>query len=155
MRPPRSRLVLGSLFALGAMLIAAGYGPAAGGLKKGDPKAPAADPLPPVFAKDQPSSVADLKAIEQRVQELLPKITPAVVGIRIGFAQGSGVIVSKDGYVLTAGHVSGEPGRNVYTVPALPSEESTSRSPALSKARFTASSGLSRSIVRPCACDQP
>lgn len=111
MRPPRSRLILGGLFALGAMLIATGYDPAAGELKKGDPKAAAADPLPPVFAKDQPGSVADLKAIEQRVQELLPKITPAVVGIRIGFAQGSGVIVSKDGYVLTAGHVSGEPGR--------------------------------------------
>src|SRR5262249_25394639 len=34
---------------------------------------------------------------------------PAVVGIQIGGASGSGVIVSEDGYILTAGHVSGKP----------------------------------------------
>jgi serine protease Do len=38
---------------------------------------------------------------------------PAVVSVRVGAASGSGVIVSKDGYILTAGHVSGAPGREV------------------------------------------
>jgi hypothetical protein len=40
------------------------------------------------------------------------KVQPAVVGVSIGPAQGSGVIV-KGGRVLTAGHVSGQPGRTV------------------------------------------
>ena len=33
--------------------------------------------------------------------------------VRIGSSQGSGVLVSKDGYVLTAGHVVGKPGQEV------------------------------------------
>jgi serine protease Do len=35
------------------------------------------------------------------------------VGVQVGPAQGSGVIISKDGYVLTAAHVAGSPKRNV------------------------------------------
>src|SRR5439155_1515224 len=35
-----------------------------------------------------------------------------VVGVRFGPGQGSGVIVSADGTILTAGHVSGTPNRN-------------------------------------------
>ena len=38
---------------------------------------------------------------------------PAVVGIQVGHASGSGVIVSADGIVMTAGHVVGQPGRPV------------------------------------------
>src|SRR5262249_60443961 len=38
---------------------------------------------------------------------------PAVVNVKIGMGQGSGVIVSADGYILTAGHVSGPPNRTV------------------------------------------
>jgi serine protease Do len=40
----------------------------------------------------------------------------ATVGVRIGNSSGSGVIVSEDGYVLTAGHVSGEPGLDVVFI---------------------------------------
>jgi len=38
------------------------------------------------------------------------------VGVQVGNAQGSGVIVSRDGYVLTAAHVSGKPGREVTII---------------------------------------
>lgn len=71
---------------------------------------------PAVFDKPLPESVEDLKAIEEQVEKVLEKVIPCTVGVRIGAHQGSGVIVSKDGYVLTAGHVSGQPGRDVSLV---------------------------------------
>jgi serine protease Do len=59
-----------------------------------------------------------LKALQDRVRSLVEKLTPCTVNVQVGGAQGSGVIVSADGYVLTAAHVVGEPGRNVrFTFP--------------------------------------
>jgi len=68
-------------------------------------------PLPSVFTKAIPEDVDDLIAIQQQVKKVITVAMPVTVGIQIGPIQGSGVIVSKDGYVLTAGHVSGEPNR--------------------------------------------
>jgi len=50
----------------------------------------------------------DLAYIQKRVTEVVKKVTPAVVGIQIGSSAGSGVLISEDGFVLTAGHVSGD-----------------------------------------------
>ncbi len=72
-------------------------------------------PLPPVFAKANPENLDDLKAIEKQVQQVLAKVLPCTVCVRAG-GSGSGVIVSADGLILTAGHVSGEPGRDVTIV---------------------------------------
>src|SRR5437868_8304503 len=69
--------------------------------------------LPLVFLKSVPENPKDLRAIEKHVKGLLKKTMPATVGLLIGGAQGSGVIISKDGLVLTAGHVSGDAGRKV------------------------------------------
>jgi serine protease Do len=66
-----------------------------------------------VLQKPAPESVAELKAIQEQVKTVVKKVVPCTVNLRVGFAQGSGVIVSKDGYVLTAGHVSGRTGRDV------------------------------------------
>jgi serine protease Do len=55
--------------------------------------------------------VAELKAMQNHVKELTAKVLPCTVGVQIGQAWGSGVIVSKDGYVLTAAHVAGGPKR--------------------------------------------
>jgi len=63
--------------------------------------------------KPAPENLEDLKAIQQQVQRALAKAVSCTVGVRVGAAQGSGVIISEDGYILTAGHVSGQPGRNV------------------------------------------
>jgi serine protease Do len=67
--------------------------------------------LPP--APLVPKTVDDLKAIQARVEAVAKAALPATVGIILNDAQGSGVIVSKDGYVLTAGHVSGKPGQRI------------------------------------------
>ena len=66
-----------------------------------------AQALPAAFAKPVPESVRDLQDIERHVQKLVDKTLPAVVCLRIGQAQGSGVIIDRAGHVLTAGHVSG------------------------------------------------
>jgi serine protease Do len=63
--------------------------------------------------KPVPQSVKDLRAIQGQVRKVLDKAIPCTVGIRIGNIAGSGVIISKDGYVLTAGHISGKPHRKV------------------------------------------
>jgi S1-C subfamily serine protease len=67
-------------------------------------------PVPMPALKPAPENVDDLRALEKQVQVVIAKVQPATVGVIIGFAQGSGVII-KDGYVLTAGHVSDKPGR--------------------------------------------
>lgn len=71
-----------------------------------------ADNRPPALDKLLPESVLDLRAIQERVKKVTAQVARATVGIRIDHAAGSGVIVNKDGYVLTAGHISGEPDRD-------------------------------------------
>jgi len=63
-----------------------------------------------------PEDVADLRAIEARVKAVAAKVVPCTVAVRVGTAQGSGVIVSEEGYVLTAGHVADEPGQKAVFV---------------------------------------
>lgn len=75
-----------------------------------------AESRPPALDKAVPQSVSDLRALQERVKKVVAQATPATVGIRIGAAAGSGVIISKDGYVLTAGHVSGDPDRSVTII---------------------------------------
>lgn len=72
--------------------------------------------LPPVFSKPVPEGIDDLRDMQAHVESLVPALSAATVGIRIGPAQGSGVIVSADGYVLTAAHVSGRPGLPVTVI---------------------------------------
>lgn len=75
-----------------------------------------ADSRTPALDKLVPENVQDLRAIQERVKKVMAKVAPAVVGIRIGHAAGSGVIVNKDGYVLTAGHISGQPDRDALVL---------------------------------------
>jgi serine protease Do len=72
--------------------------------------------LPTALLKPVPENVDDLKAIQAHVKAVVEKVMPAVVNVRIGNSQGSGVIVTEDGYVLTAGHVSGNPDRDAIVI---------------------------------------
>jgi len=67
--------------------------------------------LPSALTKTVPASVADLRAIERHIKALAARVSPAVVAVEIGSGSGSGVVISADGLVLTAGHVCGRPGR--------------------------------------------
>ncbi len=58
-----------------------------------------------------PNTVEELETIQAQVEKVVPTLMSATVGISVGAAQGSGVIVSADGYILTAGHVSDDPNR--------------------------------------------
>lgn len=60
----------------------------------------------------------DLEVLQTRVQKSVKKALSATLSVQVqrnseGFAFGSGVIVSEDGYVLTAAHVSGQPNQKV------------------------------------------
>jgi serine protease Do len=57
------------------------------------------------------TSVADLREVEKRLARVLSASQAATVHVQIEGASGSGVVVSSDGYVLTAAHVSGAPER--------------------------------------------
>ena len=70
----------------------------------------------PAWEKEAPENVADLLAIQKQVQSVLKKCMAATVTLQMGGSSGSGVIVNQDGLVLTAGHVSGTPGRAVTIV---------------------------------------
>jgi len=72
--------------------------------------------LPAVFNKKAPESARDLEQLQEHVKKVIKKVTPATVGIRIGNAAGSGVIIDAEGHVLTAGHVSGKPGQKCKVI---------------------------------------
>src|SRR5947209_8070316 len=96
---------------LAALLLALAAPPAPADRTK-DPRAPRREPA---LDKPVPESVDDLRALQKQVKAVLAKVVPCTVGVVVGGASGSGVIV-KDGYVLTAGHVSGEPGKSATVI---------------------------------------
>ncbi|MFT5285878.1 MAG: serine protease Do [Planctomycetota bacterium] len=60
-----------------------------------------------------PESSRDLHIIEHKSRAVAERAIEATVGVRVGGNLGSGVIVSEDGYVITAGHVIETPGQVV------------------------------------------
>jgi serine protease Do len=56
-----------------------------------------------------PKGVTDLREMQLHVRMLSDQVKKCTVGVQVGAAWGSGVIISKDGYVLTAAHVAGKP----------------------------------------------
>lgn len=74
----------------------------------------AIDPkLAKIFAGSNPTGTADLRLMQDHIRKITAKLQAATVGVQVGAAQGSGVIINKEGIVLTAAHVSGQPKRTV------------------------------------------
>jgi len=63
-----------------------------------------------------PKSLDDLRAIQKTMQSHLPRARGATVCLQMGEGSGSGVIVSPEGLVLTAAHVTAGIGEEVTVV---------------------------------------
>lgn len=84
-------------------------------LKPVTPASPAA--LSEVFFKTVPDSIEDLQEIERKVISLTESAIHSTVSVRVGDAQGSGVIIdNKAGYILTAAHVIGLAQKNATII---------------------------------------
>jgi serine protease Do len=75
-----------------------------------------AEKLPAVLESGTPTTLEELKEIQAQTRKVIEKVTPATVGLRVGGASGSGVIVNEGGLILTAAHVSGKPGTSVDVI---------------------------------------
>ncbi|HCQ38073.1 MAG TPA: hypothetical protein DIV39_02865 [Verrucomicrobiales bacterium] len=66
--------------------------------------------------KEAPENLRDLRNIQKALQETLPQARAATVSIDLGGGSGSGVIVSSEGLVLTAAHVSAGVGKEMTVI---------------------------------------
>jgi len=72
--------------------------------------------LKKIFDGGQPATLAELRSMQEHQRQLCDKVASCTVGIVIGSSHGSGVIISEDGYVLTAAHVAGSPNRKATVI---------------------------------------
>lgn len=69
-----------------------------------------------VFLGREPKSLQELKALELQQSRVAKAIEKVTVNVQQGSAQGSGVIISADGFVLTAAHVAGGKDRDATVI---------------------------------------
>ncbi|MGC4003799.1 MAG: hypothetical protein QM811_12010 [Pirellulales bacterium] len=92
--------------------------------KEGEEKTPATETkvsstktdLTKILAGDAPATLDELKELERVVTDVLPSLMKATIAVQVGASQGSGVIIDKEGHVLTAAHVVGEPGKDAIFI---------------------------------------
>ncbi|MCA9199931.1 MAG: trypsin-like peptidase domain-containing protein [Planctomycetales bacterium] len=62
-----------------------------------------------VLSGRAPSNANELLAMQEHIRSISERLVQSTVAIQVGRANGSGVIISKTGYILTAAHVAGTP----------------------------------------------
>ena len=67
----------------------------------------------PGDAASSKSTLEELLKVQKTVQDMLPQVKPAIINIQLRGGTASGVIVSSDGLIMTAAHVSEEPGKDL------------------------------------------
>lgn len=72
------------------------------------------DALSEAIAAGPLKSVEDLRLLQRQVRKVVEAGRPVTVAVELDDSVGSGVIISGDGLVLTAGHVCAEPNRKVW-----------------------------------------
>ncbi len=72
--------------------------------------------LQEVFRGSEPTSLKELRALELQQSRVAKAIESVTVNVQQGSAQGSGVIITADGYVLTAAHVAGGKDREAWII---------------------------------------
>ncbi len=72
--------------------------------------------LESIFDGSETPSSVHLLPMQEHFVKLVDKVRPATVGIIANGASGSGVIISRDGFVLTAAHVIGMPDINATII---------------------------------------
>ena len=74
------------------------------------------DKVPEGFLKPVPKGVNELKEMQEHLIDIIPALKECTVNLQVGGAQGSGVIISPQGHILTAAHVSGRPGKKLNII---------------------------------------
>lgn len=69
-----------------------------------------------IFEGSDPSSIYELKLLEAQQSRVAEQIEAVTVNVQQGAAQGSGVIITANGFVLTAAHVAGGAGREATLI---------------------------------------
>lgn len=64
----------------------------------------------------EPQTLDELRALEAQQAKVAEKVKLVTVNVQQGNSQGSGVVISQDGYVLTAAHVAGKPNLDATVV---------------------------------------
>jgi serine protease Do len=70
--------------------------------------------LKQVFRGSEPKTLTELRAMDEQQAKVAAVIDQVTVNVQQGSAQGSGVVISGDGYIFTAAHVAGKPGRQAW-----------------------------------------
>lgn len=87
--------------------------------------------MPPAFAQQadrgqaqasdwselrEPDTLDEVRELQALVESVVERAAPATVCLRAGGGSGSGVIISEDGLILTAGHVAVRPGQRITII---------------------------------------
>jgi S1-C subfamily serine protease len=72
--------------------------------------------LESVLRGNEPKNKLELIALQNQQAKIAEKINAVTVNLQHGSTQGSGVIITGDGYILTAAHVAGRPKQRINII---------------------------------------